>query len=786
MSVGEFAAFSLGPSGLRTHPGGRWRMEVGSQWHQTLQAQLETEILDQPDTEARFEVPIEGILRLDRWSLALSGRIDQVLIQPDTIIFREIKSIRQPLPTDEHALEEAFPSYFAQLATYLTLAGLVEAWRGQSIRGELVFVDIDEGISQTIPLEPDHASKLMEERKSRLNTFLSQRADARTQRRTLQFQTPFPELRPGQEETRQRLRYLAARHSLIFFEAPTGYGKTGTLLEYALERLREGLFDRVLYLTGKSTGQIQVARQLESMLGSTSGIRYLQMRNRAEHVIAELPADYFARRAQAARWEEARIDPAALFQGPSVDLEAIKRIGRTSGVEPYSITKALLPYADVWIGDYNYAFAPRIRQTFGEIPGFAPERSLLVIDEAHNLSDRVADSLSSRLDAADAHAVAAQLQLQSWPPRFVRAVQNLAAFLDTLRPAECLTEASRYEGAGLIREIAQAIQSTPLPWEEIDAFALDWLWELPTFAHSLDQADLAYLSWVPKPGIWAHTCLDAGPEIAPVLRSFAQTVLMSATLYPVEALRPRLGLRKEAGDPEGAELEALAPWREGAYRVAIDARVDTRYQVRDRSYPTTARTISQAAIGQTEPVAVFFSSYAYAGKIADYLTAIDPFLRVAIAPRRLDLAAQTRFIEEALISAHVIFLVLGTGFTEGIDLLGGRIQRALVIGPALPEVNAVTRAGLVARERHGRNHAFREVFQIPAMTKINQALGRLVRGPGQRAEVLLHGVRFTEESYQNLLPPAYQTSTILRSESEVLDWWAQGGSPWHISTDRKP
>lgn len=774
MGVGEFAGFSLGPGAPREHPGGRWRMAVGSEWHQTLQQELIAQIATENDTDARFEVPIAGALRVGDWTLRLTGRLDQVLTTAGGTVFREVKSVRQALPVDDAELWTAYPTYFAQLATYLHLARLVDPWREQAVRGELVFVDIDEGISQVVPLEAEEANAAVNARKAVLQAFLEARSDALARRKALVFKPPFPRLRSGQAETRQRLYHLAAQHRLIFFEAPTGYGKTGTLLEYALERLREGLFDRVLYLTGKSTGQLQVAKQLDSMLGEDAGVRYLQMRNRAEHAIPELPADYFDRHTQAARWEEANLNPPALFAGATLPLTAIKRLGQIHRIEPYAISRALLPHAEIWIGDYNYAFAPRIRQVFGDTPGFRPEQTLLIIDEAHNLADRVAGGLSSQLDAADAHAVAGQLQILGWPGGFVRAIQNLASFLDLLKPSEELPDEMRFEGAGMLREIARMIDGTPLPWEDLDAFSLDWLWDIPAFAHGLESDHLEFLGWSPRKGVWAHTCLDAGPEIAPILRGFGQSVLMSATLQPIDALRPRLGLRPEAGDDGGVELEAFAPWRENAYRVAMDARVDTRFKARERSYSVTASTIAQATEGQIAPVAVFFSSYAYARRVAEHLVHLAPFLRVAMAPRRADLQTQATFIEEALLASHALFLVLGTGFTEGIDLLGGRVTRAIVVGPALPEVNAVTRAGLAARERMGRDIAFREVFQIPAMTKINQALGRLVRGPGQHAEILLHGQRFTEVSYQSLIAPAYRTETVLRSAEAVSEWWEQG------------
>ena len=118
------------------------------------------------------------------------------------------------------------------------------------------------------------------------------------------------------------------------------------------------------------------------------------------------------------------------------------------------------------------------------------------------------------------------------------------------------------------------------------------------------------------------------------------------------------------------------------------------------------------------------------------------------------------------------FLVLGSGFAEGIDLLGGRVTHAMVVGPALPEVNAVQKARLDTLERAGlkRDAAFQRVYQVPGMQRVNQAVGRLVRAPGQRAKVLLHCRRFIEPSYAALLDPAYQFGVTIADDGELAGW----------------
>jgi Rad3-related DNA helicase len=171
---------------------------------------------------------------------------------------------------------------------------------------------------------------------------------------------------------------------------------------------------------------------------------------------------------------------------------------------------------------------------------------------------------------------------------------------------------------------------------------------------------------------------------------------------------------------------------------------------------------------------VFFPSYAYAESVASALDRAFP-LRVALQPKLRDLAAQSAWVDESLAFADALFLVLGSSFAESIDALGGRITHAMVVGPALPEVNAIQRARLDEATRAGltREQAFRRVYQIPGITRVNQALGRLVRAPGQRARVILHCQRFLEPSYASLLAPEYQFGTNLLADADLAAWLAQ-------------
>lgn len=840
LSVGEFSDFSTGPrdtpaSGAQ----GLWRAQLGTHWHNELRAQA---TVDTPATE--FEIPITGQIFHQGWTITLTGRIDQLLREPATL--REIKTVTRPLPADETELRRDYPSYFVQLATYAAL------WRVQgsafgvpgsapapiselrSPISELCFVEASSGLAQTVTLTPADAT-FFRVQLERVAEFLNLRLRARERLRHLAYQSPFTTLRPGQETTQRDLTALFERQPLVLFEAPTGFGKTGVLLEFALGQLRSGHFDRALYLTSKSTGQLQVVRTLQSMT-TTTPLAVWHVRNKAEHCINSVfhcvrdQCDFLAGAPE--RWPTSGLARFYLDEKQARDLDTLRAAGRAARICPYEITRAALAFNDVWIGDYNYVFAPANRTLFTGQPGYDPARTLLLLDEAHNLPSRVADAYSHVLTATDAQLVLTELHRLRALSNLVTAWGEWTHFLSHLRATSALPLSDEDDARHLLAALGKLIPNTPLDLAELGPVAADLLWRLPALHDELAATDLPRLWWSPRDGELHLTCLDAAPAIGATLREFGGVVLASATLTPVDGFSAACGLTNAPATPpqtlaqlgirnpepgtnspepgtrnpklgtltqrdtkklfrqltSGAELlridetrtaaqpallRAITPWRDGAYTVAYDARVDTTFQHRSQHYTTTAATIrTLASAAQPAPVAVFFPSYAYAESIRAELAALAPAVRVALQPKLRDLAAQSAWVESSLPASDALFLVLGSSFAEGIDALGGRITHAMVVGPALPEVNAVQRARLAEAARAGlsREEAFRRVYQIPGMIKVNQALGRLVRAPGQRARVILHCRRFLDPGYTSLLTPEYQSGTALSTDADLTTW----------------
>jgi DNA excision repair protein ERCC-2 len=846
LSVGEFADFSLGPREAVGGPQGLWRAQLGTQWHRQLRERTATE-----HAGAEFEIAIDGRVFHRGWTLTLTGRIDQLVPAAGRLTLREIKTVIRPLPVDETELRAEYPGYFVQLATYAALRRIAASSPTNpqletqnpkpktsvppALRAELIFVEVGSGLTQTVVLTTADDA-LFRTQLERVAEFLTLRQRARERLRHLRFRPPFAEFRPGQEHALTALQAVIGRQqSAILLEAPTGFGKTGVLLEAALTHLRAGHFERVLYLTGKATGQLQVVRTLQAMTAPASGnpepgtrnpepetqpatpVAVWVVRPKSEHCVnstfhcVRATCAYLAD--MASRWPRSGLARFYLNENEPRDLASLRAAGREALICPYEITRTALGFNDVWIGDYNYVFAPANRGLFFEQPGFDPARSLLIIDEAHNLPARVADAYSHSFSAPERTSCAPRCIARVPSPNSSKPGTTGLTFCVNSRTATPSRSPMRMTPATCSNRSPGSSPPCPSITPSSDPKRASSSGSVPALVDQLENnAALTRHWWCPRAGELAVTCLDAAPAIGAALREFGGVVLASATFGPEGEYAESLGL-DDPPTPEppppaelpgrlgkltkrdtrrlfkqltsGAELlkveetraaavtclRAGTPWRDNAYDVAYDLRVDTTFQHRARHYATTAATIVAMHTATTNSaIAVFFPSYAYAEAILHELEAQGAPLRVALQQRLADLAAQAAWVETALAQADALFLVLGSSFAESIDVLGGRITRAMVVGPALPEVNAVQRARMSALAALGRAAAFRRVYQIPGMQKVNQALGRLVRAPGQRAKVLLHCRRFAEPSYAELLAPDYRHGTQLTTDAELVAW----------------
>ena len=126
--------------------------------------------------------------------------------------------------------------------------------------------------------------------------------------------------------------------------------------------------------------------------------RYFQLRSRESTIFVHglIPAtEGTVRKDLEEKWANSGLDGAILFLKSTLPtLEQIQKLGSETGICPYEISRSLVSRADVIVGDFNYVFSRRHNSFLLEHMGLPPHRILLLVDEAHNLPERVRESLS--------------------------------------------------------------------------------------------------------------------------------------------------------------------------------------------------------------------------------------------------------------------------------------------------------------------------------------------------------------------------------------------------------
>ena len=749
LSAQTFATFRPGPAAGPGAPA--WRAEAGRQWHETLRERAEA-----TGQGWRFEVGVECELGSLGWTLAIAGRADQWREDGGDILIREVKTVTGGLPRDPDALRERYPHHFLQLAVYCHSARLRPGTR--SVRGEVVFVDPTDGTLQAVPLGEEAEQALLDQAE-RVAAHAEQRRASHARLLALPDRLPFAEPRPEWTEAVAELDATAGQ-ALRLLVAPTGFGKTSAALRHGLGLLRSGRAGKLVYLTGKGTGQLQVVTELRRLAGPKE-LRAVVLRPRAEHEIEGMPDDPADIRRN---WARAGIQPSALLE-QGADLGLVRQLGRLARVPPWLITKAMAAEADVIICDYNYVFAPTQRAALENLPGWSETDHALVVDEAHNLPERVAECLSLEAASGAVADAAHEMSMARAPQAWVDALLGWSAFLHRLPQADAVDPDDRLEAIAHAERFVSLQVEHPLDLDTLPDRAARVAYSAMLWHARLDSLDAGWLLWSPVAGELHLDCLTAARTVGERLQAQGQALLLTGTPGPRGALDAECGL--EPGSL--LRIDAAAPWRHEAYRVAIDARVDTRFKTREQHHAKTAETLVRLAAADG-PVAAFFPSYKYAEAVAAAMRTLNPGALVATQPRGLRPDGMTRFLDQSLRPGSVLCLIVGGALGEGIDLLGGRIGTAVVIGPALPEVNALQEARRRMFEQAGAEDPFALAYVRPGMRKVNQALGRLVRAPGQRARVLLHCKRFSAETYRAALSPEYGDPEVLADDDEFLGW----------------
>ncbi|MDR3086093.1 MAG: hypothetical protein LBU47_07255, partial [Christensenellaceae bacterium] len=569
------------------------RLLEGAEGHRLLQA----------EGGGRNEVGLALTVSRPDLSLTIYGRIDRLFEDPPCI--EEIKTTRLALSLIG---EEDFPLYWAQAFVYGYIFALQNGLSSIAIR--LSFLNLGSGERLSFTKEQSFSElsaffeSLVEPYFSFLRAGIHHHSLLAAEIAALRF--PFPSLRKGQAELMEAAARCFEGGGRLLAEAPTGIGKTLSLLFPALQALGRGELNRVFYLSARGTGK---AAALDCLRG-------LDLKNlRALELAAKEKLCPFARafceggscpnaHGYYDRLPEALAE--VLRQTGPYAMEFLRESALRHRLCPHEFSLDLSLHCEVLIGDYNYAFDPRARlqRFFGG--GKRPQA--LLIDEAHNLPARSREMFSAKISSS----LFAPLEKAIRGIKEGPGTAELKAFLHEVRA--CFAQDK--SGPFFERESPPFLEALralfPLISEENFSAEIrplrECFWAVEAFLRCADeglQNGLALYSAGGRSWSVRLLCLDASPMLEETYKKAKSVALFSATLTPAPFYSRLSGL-------SGAEALSLpSPFPAENLR-CLHLPLEMRYSLREGSYGPAADAV--AAFVKTKKrgnFLVFCPSFAY-------------------------------------------------------------------------------------------------------------------------------------------------------------------------------
>jgi Rad3-related DNA helicase len=249
------------------------------------------------------------------------------------------------------------------------------------------------------------------------------------------------------------------------------------------------------------------------------------------------------------------------------------------------------------------------------------------------------------------------------------------------------------------------------------------------------------------PAVLTVRCVVPAPYLRPRLLALHDVTLFSATLAPAGHVVRLLGLPEDS-----AWIDVPPAFDPSHLQVRVADGLSTRYAHRGRSLQRLVGVIAAQFDAHPGNYLAFFSSFEYLDQVAEALARARPDIPQWRQDRRMGPPAREAFLARFRPEGRGVGLaVLGGVFAEGVDLPGSQLIGAFVATLALPPVSPIQQAVSERLDRVlGQGQGQGDL--VPAMHKVVQAAGRVLRTPQDRGWLWLLDERYRRDDVLALLP----------------------------------
>lgn len=745
--------------------GSNYEAEVGLKTKVTLAVSQEETDNHTVDFEDEIEIIVEG-------------RADGIIKEDEAVTIDEIKGMYQ----DVAKFEDAFPVHKAQAICYAYM--YVQNNELDSAWIQMTYCNLDTEEIKRFRYYYD-VNQLKQQFMAYINEYgkwakflYLHRRERKASIQGMEF--PFV-YRKGQRDIVVSVYRSIIRQTRLFIQAPTGIGKTISVLFPAVKAVGEGYGDKIFYLTAKTITRAVAEESFQVM--RKNGMKLSSVTITAKEKLCVIPEmDCNPISCPRAKGHFDRVNDAVfdlITNETEASREVILAYAQKHNVCPFEMCLDVSTWMDAVICDYNYVFDPNIRlqryfseSTTGEY--------LFFIDEAHNLVERAREMYSAVLIKETfleaKRRMKASVTLIKKLDRCNRIMLQLKRECDTWKQLE------EGEGIGALVLAVETLFGELQKWEEShpeyrrSKEDSEFFFSLRNFLAAYDRMDENYRVYTQhlEDGRFVVKifCVNPAKEIRACLDQGMSSVFFSATMLPIRYYKQLL-----SGEQNDYAIYAHSPFDTTKRLLLIGNDVTSRYSRRVRTeYQKIVQYIASIAGAKHGNYLVFFPSYGYMMDVLSIIEQQTLVYEYQVQKNSMTEHEREQFLEaftEQNEKSFVGFCVSGGIFSEGIDLKGKRLIGVIMIGASLPQVCAereILKRFYEEKEMDGFAYAYR----YPAMNKVMQAAGRLIRTEQDYGVIALLDDRFLREEYISQFPiewADYEVTSLHYISEKLRQFW---------------